>query len=106
MKKAKHLEGVTAGEILLEDFLKPLNINQSTLAKALVIPLRHIHEIILGKRAITLDTSIRLGRFFKQDSLLWLRLQQSCDLRNAQDLVDRITAQIKPFKMPKEMAHA
>lgn len=106
MKRAKHLEGITAGEILLEEFLKPLGMSQTTLAKALGVPPRRINEIVLGKRAITLDTSIRLGRFFGQDPAYWLRVQQTSDLHNAEDLIRKLNSQIKPYKAPKEAVHA
>ena len=103
MKKAKHLEGITAGEILFEELLRPLNMSQNTLAKALSVPPRRINEIILGKRRITLDTSIRLGRFFGQTPDYWVRIQQTCDLHNAEDLIKKLTLQIKPYKLPKEV---
>lgn len=96
-KKAKHLQGMTPGELLLEEFLNPMGMSQTALAEAINVPSRRINEIILGKRAITLDTSIRLGRFFKQHPEFWLGIQQQCDLWEAEDLIRKIQKQIKPY---------
>ena len=63
-----NLENMTPGEILLEDYMKPMGLTQNALARGLGVPPRRINEIIHGKRAITLDTSLRLGRFFGQSA--------------------------------------
>jgi len=68
------------GEILLEDFLKPMQINQDHLAQTIGVPLRHIHEIVHGKRGITADTALRLGRFFGMEAQFWMNLQTRYDL--------------------------
>ena len=67
------------GEILLEDWLKPLGISQTALAKAIAVRPRRIHEIIAGKRAISADTALRLAAFFQTDAQSWLNLQSGTD---------------------------
>jgi addiction module HigA family antidote len=71
----------TVGEILLEEFLKPLELSQNALARAIGVPPRRINEIVLGKRAVTADTDLRLTRYFKLSEGFSLRLQMSYDLR-------------------------
>ena len=73
------------GEILLEEFLKPLVISQYRLAHAINVPARRINEIVHGKRAITADTALRLGRFFRNSPRFWLNLQTGFDLENEAD---------------------
>ncbi len=77
---AKKLPPVHPGEILLEDFLKPLGVSQYRLAKSLSVPPRRINEIVLGKRAVTADTALRLARFFETSDRFWLNLQAAYDL--------------------------
>lgn len=71
---------VHPGEILLEDFLKPMGITQYRLAKEIGVPQRRIGEVISGKRAITPDTGLRLSRFFGMNDGFWIGLQTDCDL--------------------------
>lgn len=71
---------ITPGEILLEEFLKPLGISQRELARALGIPYQRVNEIVRGKRAITPDTALRLARFFDTTPDVWLNLQRRVDL--------------------------
>jgi addiction module HigA family antidote len=78
--KSKTLSGITPGEILEEDFLKPLGLSQYRLAKDIGVPARRINEIVKGRRAITADTALRLGRFFKMSAQFWLNLQSHHDL--------------------------
>jgi antitoxin HigA-1 len=79
-KKTKRLAPVHPGEILLLEFLEPLGLSQYRLAKELKVPARRINEIVLGKRAISADTALRLARFFSTSELFWLNLQASYDL--------------------------
>jgi addiction module HigA family antidote len=74
------LPNPTPGEILLEEFLKPLALSQNALARALHVPPRRINEIILGKRAISADTDLRLARYFGLSDGFFLGLQADCDL--------------------------
>ena len=76
----KKLAPVHPGEILDEEFLKPLALTQYRLAKGLKVPARRINEIVLRKRAISADTALRLGRFFRNAPRFWLNLQTSYDL--------------------------
>ncbi len=78
--KSKLLENITPGEILEEDFLKPMGLSQYRLAKDIGVPARRINEIVKGERAITADTALRLGRFFKMSAQFWLNLQSHYDL--------------------------
>ena len=96
----RDLPPVHPGEILLEDFLKPLNITRYRLAKCIGVPQRRIDEICAGKRAITADTAIRLARFFDTDPQSWLNLQSRYDLEIAEEsLAERLDLDITPFKM-------
>ena len=84
------------GEVLLEDFLKPMGINQSEMARAIDVPPRRINEIVRGKRAVTAETDLLLTRYFGLSEGLFLRLQATYDLENAKlSLRDRLTA-IRP----------
>lgn len=76
----RKLAPVHPGEVLEEEFLKPLDITQYRLAKGLHVPPRRINEIVLGKRAVSADTALRLGRFFGNSARFWLNLQISYDL--------------------------
>lgn len=84
-----------AGEILLEEFLKPLAISQTALARSIQVPPRRINEIVLGKRAITADTDLRLARYFGMSEGFFLGLQTSYELlerkRALGDALDKIT---------------
>jgi addiction module HigA family antidote len=91
-----NLHNITPGEILWEDYMKPIKLSQNALGRALGVPPRRINEIIHAKRAITLDTSLRLGRFFGQSPRFWLNLQTECDLRNATRLIERIAREVSP----------
>jgi addiction module HigA family antidote len=76
----KTLSPVHPGEILLEDFLRPLGLSQYRLAKGLSVPARRINEIVHGTRAVTADTALRLARYFGTSERFWLNLQTSYDL--------------------------
>jgi antitoxin HigA-1 len=77
---------VTPGEVLLEEFLLPLAISQNALARALDVPPRRINEIVLGKRSISVDTALRLSRYFGLSDTFWTNLQTRFDLE-----VERVT---------------
>lgn len=84
------------GEILLEEFLKPMSLSQTALARAVGVPPRRINEIVLGKRAITADTDLRLGRYFGLSEGFFLRLQAAHDLMaRRRQIGDKLKA-IKP----------
>ncbi len=81
----KVLEPIHPGEILLEEFLKPLGLSQYRLAKGISVPPRRINEIVHGKRAVTADTALRLARFFGTSDRFWLNLQTRFDLEVEKD---------------------
>ena len=83
--KSKSLANITPGEILEEDFLKPFGLSQYRLALDIGVPPRRINEIVKGQRAITADTALRLGRFFKMSAEFWLNLQSHYDLEQEQE---------------------
>lgn len=84
------------GEILFEDFLKPMLMSQYRLARAISVPPRRINEIIHGKRRITADTALRLGRFFAMEAQFWMNLQTRYDLEAARDrLSERLDREVR-----------
>ena len=87
--KNKLLANITPGEILAEDFLKPMGLSQYRLAKDIGVPARRINEIVKGERGITADTALRLGRFFKMSAQFWLNLQSHYDLEIMEDRLGR-----------------
>ena len=98
--KAKKIAPIHPGEILLEEFLKPLEISQYRLAKDINVPARRINEIVHGKRAITADTALRLSRYFKLSERFWLNLQARYDLEVEKDkLKGRIEAEVKILEL-------
>lgn len=76
---------VHPGEVLSEEFLKPMNLSQNQLALALRVPARRINEIVHGKRRVTADTALRLARYFNMSPRFWLGLQMDYDLDVAED---------------------
>ena len=94
--KNKLVANITPGEILEEEFLKPMGITQYRLAKDLGVPPRRINEIAKGQRAITADTALRLGRYFRMSPQFWLNLQTHYDLeREEQRLGRRLAREVK-----------
>jgi addiction module HigA family antidote len=92
------LPPIHPGEILLEEFLKPLHLSQYRLAKEIGVPPRRINEIVLGKRAITPDTALRLSRYFGLSERFWLNLQSRHDLELAKDrLAGRLEQEVGLF---------
>jgi addiction module HigA family antidote len=96
----KRIPPVHPGEILLEDFLKPLGMSQYRLAKEMNFYPRKINEIVLGKRAITADTALRLSRYFGTTAELWMNLQALYDLEKTKDaLEDSLEKEIVPMAL-------
>lgn len=88
---------VMPGEILLEDFLEPMGISQYRLAKEISVPQRRISEIVHGKRSITANTALRLGRYFGMEAQFWLNLQTRHDLLRAEEeLNERLDKEVTP----------
>jgi len=95
---------VHPGEILLEEFLKPMNITRYRLAKSIQVPQRRIDEICNGQRGITADTALRLARFFGTDAQSWINLQAHYDLEKAAPMVADVLKKIEPVE--KQQAKA
>ena len=92
------LAPIHPGEVLLEEFLKPMGLSQNRLALDIRVPARRINEIVLGKRRITVDTALRLARFFNMSPQFWLGLQMDYDLDLAEDeLAEKIAREVKIF---------
>lgn len=88
MSKNDSLSNVHPGEVLLEEFLRPLHISQNALARALNVPPRRINEIVLGKRSLTADTALRLSCYFGMSEKFWLGLQDDYDLEEAMNVAE------------------
>lgn len=95
---ASKLPNIHPGEVLLEEFLQPLNLSQNQLARALQVPPRRINEIVLGKRSVSPDTALRLSRYFGTSERFWLGLQMDFDLEETRSAVfESIQRQVKPM---------
>lgn len=93
---AQKLPPIHPGEILMEEFLRPLEISQYRLARSISVPPRRINEIVHGKRNITADTALRLSRFFGTSERFWLNLQMRYDLEMEKDrLGDRLESEVQ-----------
>ena len=92
----EHLANPTPGEILAEEFLKPLGLSQNALARVIQVPPRRINEIVLGKRAITADTDLRLARYFGLSDGFFLGLQADYDLMERRREIGGVLESIAP----------
>ena len=96
--KNKKLPPIHPGEILIEEFLKPMGLSQYRLAKDISVPPRRINEIVHGKRSISADTALRLGRYFGISPQFWLNLQTRFDLEVTEDLLaERLEKEVQVF---------
>src|SRR3990170_4496836 len=103
MKYEKKQMPVHPGEILTEEFLKPLGLTKYRLAKELHIPAQRIGDVVNGKRSITADTALRLARYFNTTPDFWLGLQAEYDLQCASDAIrKKITKEIRPCDLLKK----
>jgi addiction module HigA family antidote len=97
---AEKLPPIHPGEILLEEFLKPMGISQYKLAKDISVPPRRINEIVHGMRAVTPDTALRLSRFFGLSERFWINLQTRYDLEVEKDrLQDRLKNEVQVYSV-------
>ena len=97
--KNKKLTSIHPGEILIEEFLKPMGISQYRLSKDISVPPRRINEIVHGKRSISADTALRLGRFFGISPQFWLNLQTRFDLEVTEDLLaERLEKEVQVLR--------
>jgi len=98
--RKKMLAPIHPGEILMEEFLKPLGISQYKLAKDINVPARRINEIVHGKRSISADTALRLSRYFNLSERFWLNLQARYDLEMEKDKYKgRIESEVKVLEL-------
>lgn len=98
--RAKKLIEIHPGEILLEEFIKPMKLTYARVAADLDVPTSRIREIVSGKRSITLDTAMRLGVYFNMEPRFWLNLQSEYDVRIAeQELLPEIKGRIRPLNV-------
>ncbi|MCH8046779.1 MAG: HigA family addiction module antidote protein [Planctomycetes bacterium] len=96
---AKKLEPVHPGEILFEEFLKPMGLSQSALARGIGVPPRRINEIVHGARRVTADTALRLGRFFGTSPQFWFGLQMDYELDTESDrLKGRLEKEVREYQ--------
>lgn len=94
------LSPIHPGEVLLEEFIKPMNLSQNRLAIDIGVDTRRINEIVLGKRSITADTALRLSRFFGNSPQFWMGLQNQYDLDVTEDsLGKRLDREVRPLEM-------
>lgn len=99
MTTIDYLAPIHPGEVLMEDFIEGFGITQNKLAVAINVPPRRINEIVHGKRAITADTALRLGKYFGTSAQFWLNLQTHYDLDLAEDRAAEQIAAITPLKV-------
>jgi antitoxin HigA-1 len=96
---SRKIDPIHPGEILLEEFLKPMEISQYRLAQDINVPARRINEIVLGKRAITADTALRLSEYFGLSEKFWLNLQMRYNLEVEKDkLKGRLKREVKKLQ--------
>lgn len=101
----KKTDPVHPGEVLLEEFLKPMNLSQNRLALSIGVPPRRINEIVLGKRGITADTALRLAHYFDMSPQFWMGIQMDYALDVAEvELSDRLAIEVRPYQATKQTA--
>ena len=93
----RRLKPITPGEILLEEFLKPMGLSQYRLAKEIGVPAQRISDIVAGKRSITADTDLRLCKFFGLSNGYWLRAQAAHDTDIAERKMGSVLSKIRPW---------
>ena len=98
MKPQNKMRAIHPGEVLREDFLAPLQMSPHALAIALRVPASRVNDIVLERRGVTLDTALRLARYFGGDARSWLNLQNAYDLKQAQkELAPKISKEVVPM---------
>ena len=96
--RTKKIDPVHPGEILMEEFLKPMSISQYKLAKDISVPARRINEIVHGQRAISADTALRLGKYFGMSPQFWINLQSHYELETEEDRIgERLSKEVHVF---------
>ena len=100
----KKLRNIHPGEILLEEFMRPFELSQNSLARATGVPPRRINEIVLGKRGITADTALRLAAFFGTSEGFWMGLQADYDLEEARNAIFRELTKVEQARAEYSVA--
>lgn len=101
--RSKKISPIHPGEILLEEFLKPMNISQYRISKDINVPARRINEIVQGKRGITANTALRLGHYFGMSPQFWINLQTHYDLEVESDkLANKLKREVRVYAHPVE----
>ncbi|MGQ0662697.1 MAG: HigA family addiction module antitoxin [Pseudomonadota bacterium] len=96
---AKMLDPIPPGEVLLEEFMKPLGVSQNRLARDIDVPVTRVNDIVRGRRGITADTALRLGKYFGTSPELWLGLQMEYDVRRVKrDTWPLVEPRIRPIR--------
>jgi addiction module HigA family antidote len=95
----RKLQPIHPGEILSEEFLKPLGLSEYRLAKDIDVPPRRINEIVHGTRSVSADTALRLGKYFSTSPQFWLNLQSHYDLELESEKLEKELKTVKPFSM-------
>jgi addiction module HigA family antidote len=102
MTTRKKLSPIHPGKVLLEEFIKPMNLSQNRLAIDIGVDARRINEIVLGNRSVTANTALRLARFFGNSPQFWLGLQTQYDLDVTEDqLGKRLEREVRPLEMAR-----
>ena len=101
---SKKLSAIHPGEILLEEFMTPMGLSSNALANAVGVTPARIHEIVRGKRGISADTALRLGRYFGVEAQSWLNLQQQYDIHCAEDALGKSLLAIRPWRQTSAAA--
>jgi addiction module HigA family antidote len=97
-RRKRDIPPVHPGEILKADFLEPLNLSVNALSKAIKVPRARLNDIVRGKRGVSADTAMRLGRYFRTSAQFWMNLQSHYELEVAeQALGDRLGREIRPY---------
>jgi antitoxin HigA-1 len=97
--KKKKIDPPHPGKILMEEFMEPLGLSQYKVSKSIHVPPRRINEIVHGKRSITADTALRLGKYFGNTAQFWMNLQSWYDLEIEKDkILDTLNKEIHPYK--------
>jgi len=100
----RKLSPITPGDVLLEEFLRPMNITQSQLSKDISVPANRVSQVIHGKREITADTALRLGKYFGIEPEFWLNLQMRYNMKTARSKVGKkIEKEVKVYSPPAEV---
>lgn len=102
---AKKLSPITPGDVLLEEFLKPMDITQNQLAKDINVPASRVCQIIHGKREITADTALRLGKYFGIEPEFWLNLQVRYNMKIARNMLGKIIEKEVKVHLPQTESH-